>query len=171
MKQNIQIGSWLFNHLVLLLSTYVYLFFVFLFTKATEPTWFFQRGGERLEGGGWEGEYFLSFKRIWANPQLEYISLEQWAGCSLSGGLQALTVPPAVTVTDNVTENVTENDKMLKKEIRELFSTADPVWFISPEDKWNFFGSLFFCCTVFTTVGKYRSKVTRFRINSYCCFL
>uniref|UniRef100_A0A8C3QLB2 Potassium channel domain-containing protein n=1 Tax=Cyanoderma ruficeps TaxID=181631 RepID=A0A8C3QLB2_9PASS len=34
-----------------------------------------------------------------------------------------------------------------------LFSTADPVWFINPEDRWSFFGSLFFCCTVFTTVG------------------
>lgn len=27
------------------------------------------------------------------------------------------------------------------------------IWFQRP-DRWDFFGSLFFCCTVFTTVGK-----------------
>ncbi|XP_017602303.1 PREDICTED: potassium channel subfamily K member 18 [Corvus brachyrhynchos] len=75
-------------------------------------------------------------------------------------------MPPAVTVTDNVTEN----EKIYKNDIRELFNTADPVWFISPEDRWNFFGSLFFCCTVFTTVG-YGNTYPVTRIGKYLCML
>uniref|UniRef100_A0A8D2PW27 Potassium two pore domain channel subfamily K member 18 n=1 Tax=Zosterops lateralis melanops TaxID=1220523 RepID=A0A8D2PW27_ZOSLA len=55
-------------------------------------------------------------------------------------------------------------------QLNHLFSTADPVWFISPEDKWNFFGSLFFCCTVFTTVG-YGNAYPVTRIGKYLCML
>lgn len=59
MKQDIQAGTWLLNHLVLLLYIYVYFFPVLLFAKVTELTWFFFRGGgEGLERRGWEGEYF-----------------------------------------------------------------------------------------------------------------
>uniref|UniRef100_A0A8C3UBF9 Potassium channel domain-containing protein n=1 Tax=Catharus ustulatus TaxID=91951 RepID=A0A8C3UBF9_CATUS len=66
--------------------------------------------------------------------------------------------------------NVTENENMLKKNIHDLFNTADPVWFINPADRWNFFGSLFFCCTVFTTVG-YGNTYPVTRIGKYLCML
>ncbi|NWW38328.1 KCNKI protein, partial [Panurus biarmicus] len=69
-----------------------------------------------------------------------------------------------------LSDNVTENDKMFKDDIRELFNTADPVWFINPEDRWSFFGSLFFCCTVFTTVG-YGNTYPVTRIGKYLCML
>ncbi|XP_023785050.1 potassium channel subfamily K member 18 [Cyanistes caeruleus] len=70
----------------------------------------------------------------------------------------------------NLSDNVTENEKMFKNNIRELFNTADPVWFINPEDRWNFFGSLFFCCTVFTTVG-YGNTYPVTRIGKYLCMV
>ncbi|KAF4791203.1 Potassium channel subfamily K member 18 [Turdus rufiventris] len=70
----------------------------------------------------------------------------------------------------NLSDNVTENEKMLKKNIHDLFNTADPVWFTNPADKWNFFGSLFFCCTVFTTVG-YGNTYPVTRIGKYLCML
>ncbi|NXK62678.1 KCNKI protein, partial [Sylvietta virens] len=69
-----------------------------------------------------------------------------------------------------LSDNVTENDKMFKDDIRELFNTADPVWFINPEERWSFFGSLFFCCTVFTTVG-YGNTYPVTRIGKYLCML
>ncbi|NWW66296.1 KCNKI protein, partial [Ifrita kowaldi] len=69
-----------------------------------------------------------------------------------------------------LSDNVTENEKMFKNDIHELFNTADPVWFINPEDRWSFFGSLFFCCTVFTTVG-YGNTYPVTRIGKYLCML
>uniref|UniRef100_A0A8C3N769 Potassium channel domain-containing protein n=1 Tax=Geospiza parvula TaxID=87175 RepID=A0A8C3N769_GEOPR len=47
---------------------------------------------------------------------------------------------------------------------------ADPVWFINPVERWNFFGSLFFCCTVFTTVG-YGNTYPVTRSGKYLCML
>ncbi|NXH06678.1 KCNKI protein, partial [Loxia leucoptera] len=70
---------------------------------------------------------------------------------------------------DNGTHNVTENEKF-NQEIRDLFNTADPVWFINPRERWNFFGSLFFCCTVFTTVG-YGNTYPVTRSGKYLCML
>ncbi|NXH65148.1 KCNKI protein, partial [Rhabdornis inornatus] len=70
----------------------------------------------------------------------------------------------------NLSDNVTENEKMFKNDIRELFNRADPVWFINPEERWSFFGSLFFCCTVFTTVG-YGNTYPVTRIGKYLCML
>lgn len=55
---------------------------------------------------------------------------------------------------------MTENEESFKKEIHTLLNTAKRDWFVNPKDIWNFFGSLFFCCTVFTTVGKSGGKVT-----------
>ncbi|XP_041317069.1 potassium channel subfamily K member 18 [Pyrgilauda ruficollis] len=72
-------------------------------------------------------------------------------------------------LSDNGTDNVTENEKF-NKDIRELFNTADPAWFINPEERWNFFGSLFFCCTVFTTVG-YGNTYPVTRSGKYLCML
>uniref|UniRef100_A0A8C9NME8 Potassium two pore domain channel subfamily K member 18 n=1 Tax=Serinus canaria TaxID=9135 RepID=A0A8C9NME8_SERCA len=57
-----------------------------------------------------------------------------------------------------------------QSEIRDLFNTADPVWFINPRERWNFFGSLFFCCTVFTTVG-YGNTYPVTRSGKYLCML
>ncbi|NXR77415.1 KCNKI protein, partial [Pycnonotus jocosus] len=69
-----------------------------------------------------------------------------------------------------LSDNVTEDDKIFKNKIHELFNTADPVWFINPEERWSFFGSLFFCCTVFTTVG-YGNTYPVTRIGKYLCML
>ncbi|NWZ35351.1 KCNKI protein, partial [Brachypodius atriceps] len=69
-----------------------------------------------------------------------------------------------------LSDNVTENDKMFKNDIHELFNRADPVWFTNPEERWSFFGSLFFCCTVFTTVG-YGNTYPVTRIGKYLCML
>ncbi|NXU63819.1 KCNKI protein, partial [Horornis vulcanius] len=69
-----------------------------------------------------------------------------------------------------LSDNVTENDKMFEHHIRELLNRADPVWFINPEDRWSFFGSLFFCCTVFTTVG-YGNTYPVTRTGKYLCML
>ncbi|NXD99831.1 KCNKI protein, partial [Chaetorhynchus papuensis] len=69
-----------------------------------------------------------------------------------------------------LSDNVTENEKMFKNDIHELFNTADPDWFINPEERWSFFGSLFFCCTVFTTVG-YGNTYPVTRIGKYLCML
>ncbi|KAM7047598.1 potassium channel subfamily K member 18 [Acridotheres tristis] len=73
-------------------------------------------------------------------------------------------------LTRNLSDNVTENEKVFKNDIPELFNRADPVWFINPEERWNFFGSLFFCCTVFTTVG-YGNTYPVTRIGKYLCML
>ncbi|NWV31371.1 KCNKI protein, partial [Grantiella picta] len=73
-------------------------------------------------------------------------------------------------LTRNFSDNVTENEKMFKDDIRKLFNRADPVWFIIPEEKWSFFGSLFFCCTVFTTVG-YGNTYPVTRTGKYVCML
>ncbi|NWV78955.1 KCNKI protein, partial [Dasyornis broadbenti] len=67
-------------------------------------------------------------------------------------------------------DNMTENEKMFKDDIHKLFNRADPVWFINPEEKWSFFGSLFFCCTVFTTVG-YGNTYPVTRLGKYLCML
>ncbi|NXE91263.1 KCNKI protein, partial [Menura novaehollandiae] len=54
-------------------------------------------------------------------------------------------------ITSQLSDNMTENEKH-KKRIHDLFNSYE-VRFINPKERWNFFGSLFFCCTVFTTVG------------------
>ncbi|XP_042562258.1 potassium channel subfamily K member 18-like [Clupea harengus] len=45
-------------------------------------------------------------------------------------------------------------DKMLRKDLK-------AIWLQHPEN-WSFYGSLFFCCTVFTTVGKCHIYTTSF---------
>ncbi|CAJ1057677.1 potassium channel subfamily K member 18 [Xyrichtys novacula] len=58
-----------------------------------------------------------------------------------------------VTKVQNLTENASYTHQDIVKEVetkmREGFKS---IWLQRP-DRWHFFGSMFFCCTVFTTVG------------------
>ncbi|XP_028325072.1 potassium channel subfamily K member 18 [Gouania willdenowi] len=58
-----------------------------------------------------------------------------------------------VLIVQNVTSNSSSTHEhavhVVKEKIRTDFKS---VWFQSPE-RWSFLGSMFFCCTVFTTVG------------------
>ncbi|XP_005022051.2 potassium channel subfamily K member 18 isoform X1 [Anas platyrhynchos] len=73
-------------------------------------------------------------------------------------------------ISRNLTDNMTENEESFKKEIHALLNTAKRDWFVNPKDIWNFFGSLFFCCTVFTTVG-YGNTYPVTRTGKYLCML
>ncbi|NXL28497.1 KCNKI protein, partial [Glaucidium brasilianum] len=73
-------------------------------------------------------------------------------------------------ISRNLSDNMTENEEIFKEEIHVLFNTADQDWFVNPKDRWTFFGSLFFCCTVFTTVG-YGNTYPVTRIGKYLCML
>lgn len=44
-----------------------------------------------------------------------------------------------------------------KQDLRELLPKVKPQWFSSSTD-WSFLSSLFFCCTVISTVGKFKGK-------------
>ncbi|XP_027561452.1 potassium channel subfamily K member 18 [Neopelma chrysocephalum] len=70
----------------------------------------------------------------------------------------------------SLSDNMTENEVKFKKKIHDLLNTAQQDWFVNPKDKWSFFGSLFFCCTVFTTVG-YGNTYPVTRIGKYVCML
>ncbi|XP_035027714.1 potassium channel subfamily K member 18 [Hippoglossus stenolepis] len=58
-----------------------------------------------------------------------------------------------ITTVQNLTGNYSYTDKdILWKVERKMRDDFQSIWLQRP-DRWNFFGSLFFCCTVFTTVG------------------
>ncbi|XP_048362998.1 potassium channel subfamily K member 18 [Sphaerodactylus townsendi] len=69
----------------------------------------------------------------------------------------------------HVPENETSYE-MFEKNARELIREIQLEWFIDPKKKWTFLGSLFFCCTVFTTVG-YGHTYPRTRLGKYLCML
>ncbi|XP_035186298.1 potassium channel subfamily K member 18 [Oxyura jamaicensis] len=73
-------------------------------------------------------------------------------------------------ISRNLSDNMTENEESFKEEIYVLLSTAKRDWFVNPKDIWSFFGSLFFCCTVFTTVG-YGNTYPVTRTGKYLCML
>uniref|UniRef100_A0A8C8BHL5 Potassium channel domain-containing protein n=1 Tax=Otus sunia TaxID=257818 RepID=A0A8C8BHL5_9STRI len=73
-------------------------------------------------------------------------------------------------ISRNLSDNMTENEETFKEEIHGLLNTAERDWFVNPKDRWTFFGSLFFCCTVFTTVG-YGNTYPVTRIGKYLCML
>ncbi|XP_074686191.1 potassium channel subfamily K member 18 [Strix aluco] len=73
-------------------------------------------------------------------------------------------------ISRNLSDNMTENEETFKEEIHVLLNTAERDWFVNPKDRWTFFGSLFFCCTVFTTVG-YGNTYPVTRIGKYLCML
>ncbi|XP_007518541.1 potassium channel subfamily K member 18 [Erinaceus europaeus] len=56
-----------------------------------------------------------------------------------------------------------------KQELGELLKTMKPQWLIRPTD-WSFLSSLFFCCTVFSTVG-YGHLFPVTRLGKYACML
>ncbi|XP_032844600.2 potassium channel subfamily K member 18 [Tyto alba] len=73
-------------------------------------------------------------------------------------------------ISRNLSDNMTENEEVFKEKIHALLNTAERDWFVNPKDIWTFFGSLFFCCTVFTTVG-YGNTYPVTRIGKYLCML
>ncbi|NXI54075.1 KCNKI protein, partial [Chloroceryle aenea] len=73
-------------------------------------------------------------------------------------------------ISRNLSDNMTENEEVFREQIRVLLNTAERDWFVNPKDIWTFFGSLFFCCTVFTTVG-YGNTYPVTRIGKYLCML
>ncbi|XP_010002286.1 PREDICTED: potassium channel subfamily K member 18 [Chaetura pelagica] len=73
-------------------------------------------------------------------------------------------------ISRNLSDNMTENEEVFKEKIHGLLNTTDRNWFVNPKDTWTFFGSLFFCCTVFTTVG-YGNTYPVTRIGKYLCML
>uniref|UniRef100_A0A8C3X6M6 Potassium two pore domain channel subfamily K member 18 n=1 Tax=Catagonus wagneri TaxID=51154 RepID=A0A8C3X6M6_9CETA len=56
-----------------------------------------------------------------------------------------------------------------KQELQELLQKAKPQWFSSSAD-WSFLRSLFFCCTVISTVG-YSHTCPVTRLGRYSCML
>ncbi|NWW78474.1 KCNKI protein, partial [Climacteris rufus] len=88
---------------------------------------------------------------------------------SLSGDYRKF-LQNLMNLARNLSDNMTENEKLFSEEISKLFNTADQTWFINPEERWTFFGSLFFCCTVFTTVG-YGNTYPVTRLGKYLCIL
>ncbi|XP_038266560.1 potassium channel subfamily K member 18 [Dermochelys coriacea] len=73
-------------------------------------------------------------------------------------------------LSKDLTENMKENQETFKKRAHVLFTKAKLEWFADPKEQWSFLGSLFFCCTVFTTVGYGHSyPVTKF--GKYLCML
>ncbi|NXX11444.1 KCNKI protein, partial [Podargus strigoides] len=73
-------------------------------------------------------------------------------------------------ISRNLSDNMTENEEIFKEKIHALLNTTEQDWFVNPKEKWSFFGSLFFCCTVFTTVG-YGNTYPVTRIGKYLCML
>ncbi|XP_067417393.1 potassium channel subfamily K member 18 [Emydura macquarii macquarii] len=70
----------------------------------------------------------------------------------------------------NISKTLTENEEKFKEEAHVLISKAKPEWFANPKEQWSFLGSLFFCCTVFTTVGYgYVYPITK--SGKYLCML
>ncbi|NXC47791.1 KCNKI protein, partial [Penelope pileata] len=73
-------------------------------------------------------------------------------------------------ISRDLSDNMTENEELFKDQIHKLLNTANRDWFVNPKDIWTFFGSLFFCCTVFTTVG-YGNIYPVTRAGKYLCML
>uniref|UniRef100_A0A8C6X667 Potassium channel domain-containing protein n=1 Tax=Naja naja TaxID=35670 RepID=A0A8C6X667_NAJNA len=65
--------------------------------------------------------------------------------------------------------NETKNE-IFTNRTRDLINEIDFSWFTDPSQKWSFLGSLFFCCTVFTTVG-YGHIYPVTRLGKYLCMV
>ncbi|XP_049457191.1 potassium channel subfamily K member 18 [Epinephelus fuscoguttatus] len=56
-----------------------------------------------------------------------------------------------VSTIQNLTNNASTHQHMVQQ-VESKMHAFKSIWFQRP-DRWDFFGSMFFCCTVFTTVG------------------
>ncbi|XP_054456784.1 potassium channel subfamily K member 18 [Anoplopoma fimbria] len=56
-----------------------------------------------------------------------------------------------VSTVQNLSKNASIDPHIVEKVKNKMFEFKS-IWFQRPE-RWDFFGSMFFCCTVFTTVG------------------
>ncbi|KAL3972556.1 piezo-type mechanosensitive ion channel component 1/2 [Sarotherodon galilaeus] len=57
-----------------------------------------------------------------------------------------------VETVQNLTANGTATEQIVEGVTEKMQNEFQSIWFQRP-DRWDFFGSMFFCCTVFTTVG------------------
>ncbi|XP_019411014.1 PREDICTED: potassium channel subfamily K member 18 [Crocodylus porosus] len=67
-------------------------------------------------------------------------------------------------------ENWSEVKELFKNKTVPLLKDARSEWFANPKEQWSFLGSLFFCCTVFTTVG-YGHTYPITKLGKYLCML
>ncbi|MEQ2289639.1 hypothetical protein AMECASPLE_035242 [Ameca splendens] len=58
-----------------------------------------------------------------------------------------------VQIVQNDTSNGSRTHSITVNNVEKKMKEFKTIWFQSPS-RWHFFGSMFFCCTVFTTVGK-----------------
>ncbi|XP_059215733.1 potassium channel subfamily K member 18 [Centropristis striata] len=57
-----------------------------------------------------------------------------------------------VSKVENLTNNASYTHEKIVEEVEKKMKEFKSIWLQSPK-RWDFFGSMFFCCTVFTTVG------------------
>ncbi|ETE65524.1 Potassium channel subfamily K member 18, partial [Ophiophagus hannah] len=72
-------------------------------------------------------------------------------------------------LSKDLSDNETKNE-IFTNRTRDLINEIDFSWFTDPSQKWSFLGSLFFCCTVFTTVG-YGHVYPVTRLGKYLCMV
>ncbi|XP_058045090.1 potassium channel subfamily K member 18 [Ahaetulla prasina] len=72
-------------------------------------------------------------------------------------------------LSKDLSDNETNNE-IFTNRIRDLINEIDFSWFTDPSQNWSFLGSLFFCCTVFTTVG-YGHIYPVTRLGKYLCMV
>ncbi|KAG7222250.1 hypothetical protein INR49_016408 [Caranx melampygus] len=78
----------------------------------------------------------------------------------VEGGSKSTTQPEYQEFLDEIVstvQNLTGNSSFTHSDIRQRVGTQmrerfKSIWLQRP-DRWDFFGSMFFCCTVFTTIG------------------
>uniref|UniRef100_A0A3P9IYF6 Potassium channel domain-containing protein n=1 Tax=Oryzias latipes TaxID=8090 RepID=A0A3P9IYF6_ORYLA len=57
-----------------------------------------------------------------------------------------------VDIVRNHSQNTSCSQSCIVEQVEKKMKKFNSIWFQNP-DNWTFFGSMFFCCTVFTTVG------------------
>ncbi|XP_013913015.1 PREDICTED: potassium channel subfamily K member 18 [Thamnophis sirtalis] len=72
-------------------------------------------------------------------------------------------------LSKDLSDNETNNE-IFTNRTHELINQMDFSWFTDPSQNWSFLGSLFFCCTVFTTVG-YGHIYPVTRLGKYLCMV
>ncbi|XP_070610315.1 potassium channel subfamily K member 18 [Erythrolamprus reginae] len=72
-------------------------------------------------------------------------------------------------LSKDLSDNETNNG-IFTNRTRDLINEIDFSWFTDPSHQWSFLGSLFFCCTVFTTVG-YGHIYPVTKLGKYLCMV